>query len=560
MGDLKSGLKKIKNLLMNSTPKGNSRPSIAESNHKQPIRHQVEVGGVPEIPQSIRASEKNSFNFPRASGCDISQKTRNDLRAKCGSTQVPAQTPPKPDVVKPAGVPDRFGEVRGTSLTRQEFFKKPDLWVLEGSRLQYSAAPNGGAVEIVIGLDFGTSYTKAAVGLKDQIFPVSWEGISLFPDPYLLPSEYSELSDGECHIGQAPSSELDHLQQRLKHAFIDPAVSSASIARAAVFVGLVLRYIRAWVYKVHGTKIGNSRVRWLLNIGSPSNGLEVGRLEEAYRKLGSWAWLCSQSSGRLDVASANSAAGSHCANSLPEGLIDLSVLPEFFGQIAGYVKSAQRKSGLHALVDIGGGTLDVVTFIVHESDGEDLFPFLVPVVRPLGTQMLNLNRFVGEQLNGIGDVDELQPVLGASEFASSSGLTLEHVELRDRVFWKEIERVVHHVLSITRQRRDPNSEHWRLGLPIFLTGGGANVEGYVNATQLAGARVAKSLQVMSLPRHPALAGFSGTANDYQRISVACGLAMDAMNLGQIRPARDVADLVVDRQPSVPRPDHEDIYG
>lgn len=569
MGDWKGVLGAIKRALTSKASTGHSETpaknvgasSVLSRQQRSEVKRPIEAADS-RVPIRITPAAPSAMSStPRTPDQTLPQESK-DVRSNAkdksqGSVPVSSKNE---KTAKSAAVPTHFGVIQGAKLTRQKFFKTPDSWVSEGEKLQHSTGSQTGAVEIVIGIDFGTSFTKAAIGLKDQIFPVSWEGISLFPDPYLLPSEYSELKNGACYVGQAPDQDLECLQHHLKHPFIDPAVSAASVVRAAVYLGLVIRYIRAWVYKFHGKKIGNSPIRWLLNIGAPSNGLEVGRLEEAYRRLGNLAWKCSQSRGRLCREEANTLANSVDSKTVAEGLFDLSVLPEFVGQIAGYVKSAQRKPGLHALVDIGGGTLDVVTFIIHENNGEDVFPFLVPAVEPLGTQMLNFNRFVDGPAHGRGDIDELQPVLDAPLFASCSGLSLAHVEQRDAFFWKEVDRVVHRVLLKTRQKRDPNSEHWKLGLPTFVTGGGANIEQFVTTTKAAGARVAKHLQIMSLPNHPALANFSGSAADYQRISVACGLAMDAMNLGQIKPAKDVEDLVIDRQPNAPRLDHEDIYG
>ena len=45
--------------------------------------------------------------------------------------------------------------------------------------------------------------------------------------------------------------------------------------------------------------------------------------------------------------------------------------------------------------------------------------------------------------------------------------------------------------------------------------------------------------MMPLPPHKNLDGFSGGIDEYQRISVACGLAQDAFTLGRIVPAKEV---------------------
>lgn len=461
---------------------------------------------------------------------------------------------------KPKGIPTTVHVALASTLARQAYFKMPERWVVEGARTQLVPGNDNTAVDVVIGLDFGTSYTKAAIGLRDQIIPVTWEGVSDMPERYLLPSEYSVLDDGSCQLGQAPSVSHEKVRQRLKHPFIDPAVSSASIVAASIFVALVLRYIRAWIFHRHGNKIGRSKVRWILNIGAPSNGLENARLERAYRRLGASAWILSQTEADIDTEIARQVTDQASIDQLPDELIDLCVRPEFVAQIAGYVQSAQRRPGLHALVDVGGGTLDVVTFIVHERDGEDVFPFLVPEVRALGTQLLDANRLVdASKLGEIHPWDGLAPVLCAAEFARTNALPEDYVCLRDGIFWEAVRDVVKGVLHKTKVRRYRLSSAWTDGLPTFFTGGGATIDGYRKSVKEGGECHAKVVNLMPLPFHPRLAEFTGGLEEYQRISVACGLALDAFALGHIRPAREVEDDLAPRQPVLERPGHEELY-
>ncbi|SCU75071.1 hypothetical protein CNECB9_2200028 [Cupriavidus necator] len=513
-------------------------------------------------------------------------------RAKLRSPETPAGKPQRPvpqpnsasrvqaNVVKPAlaptanassssgkdhpqklpGVPGALNRLHRGELTRRSFYKSPEPWVMAGGRTQYSSSRSGRPVEIVIGLDFGTSYTKTAVGLMDQILPVSWEGVSAIPNSYLLPTEYSELEDGSCQFGQAPNVSFERVHQRLKQPFIDPAVSTLSIAKAAVFLALVLRYVRAWIYHHHGSKIGSSQIRWLLNIGTPSNGLETERLETAYRKLGSLAWSLSLTEADIKLTTAQQEISNWKSIIEQVDLIDLQVRPEFVAQIAGYIHSAQRKQGLHALADIGGGTLDLVTFIVHEKDEESVFPFLVPEVCVLGTQMLNQNRLVdAPPCDDVSLPDELQPVLNPREYAEVSGISEEQVRQRDEIFWETVRGLVQNVFYRTKQKRYRLSPAWTGGLPTFLTGGGGKVDGYATSLQSGGQHSARTVNLIPLPPHPRLANFSGESDDYQRISVACGLALDAFSLGQIVPAKDVEDDVADPKRPKERPDRDDLY-
>jgi hypothetical protein len=468
---------------------------------------------------------------------------------------------PTTQVIAPLPVPASIQAVRKVSAERQKFFREAADWVGAGTQTQLSA--NFGAereIDIVIGIDFGTSYTKAAVGMLDKIYPVDWSGVSNCQQRLLLPSEYTFGSDGRSVLGQRPDAKDNEVKLDIKLPFIDPPVSPAAVASASVFLALVLRYVRAWIYRFHQSKIGGAKIRWQLNLGAPCNGLEDDRLKAAFRRVGNTAWLLSQRSPESGVADAVEIGNGSQSGKDVLDLFALDVFPEFVAQMAGYVQSAQRQRGLHALTDVGGGTLDVVTFIVHQIDHEDTFPFLVPEVRSLGTHMLNQNRIVGASLNKSTHIpDELMPVLDAASFSAATSLELGHVKSRDKIFYTKVGDVVKKVLAVTKARRYRRSEAWNTGLRTFLTGGGASAEGYGEAVKKAGLDCGTRLELLSLPLHPRLADFTGSVRDYQRISVACGLAQDAFSLGRIIPAKDVEDDSATTAFTRQRLDRDEVY-
>lgn len=264
------------------------------------------------------------------------------------------------------------------------------------------------------------------------------------------------------------------------------------------------------------------------------------RRSKAYQQLAATAWQRSLEADPQKLATVGTAPLSESA--ALQDLVDLQVRPEFVAQMAGYMQSPQRQRGLHALVDVGGGTLDVVTFIVHQVDDDDTFPFLVPQVHSLGTHGLIQNRFAGiDAAASQHAVDELAPIASALDFAKTTGLAAAHVAGRDALFKAELQRVIKGVLDTTKSRRYRLSDAWRTGVRTFFTGGGSRFELYREAVTTARVPSEKGLQLMPLPAHKNLDGFTGGPDDYQRISVACGLAQDAFTLGRIVPAKEVED-------------------
>lgn len=361
-------------------------------------------------------------------------------------------------------------------------------------------------------------------------------------------------------IGQQPGARADQVRGDLKLPFINERVSSTSIGVASTFVALVLRYVRAWVFHHHAAKLGYAKIRWQLNIGAPSNGLESSPLVRAYKTLAATAWLRSLRADPLRLSGSASALWREGQTLLD--LVDYQVRPEFVAQMAGYMQSPQRQRGLHALVDVGGGTLDVVTFIVHQIEGEDTFPFLVPQVHALGTHGLIQNRLLGvDAAATVSAVDELAPIEAALAFARTTGIPESHINSRDSLFKNELRRVIKIVFETTKSHRYRLSDAWRTGVRTFFTGGGSHLDLYQDALTTTSVPSSQGLLLMPLPPHKNLDGFSGEAHEYQRISVACGLAQDAFTLGRIVPAREVEDdkAVVPSYRAASRPDRDELY-
>jgi hypothetical protein len=243
-----------------------------------------------------------------------------------------------------------------------------------------------------------------------------------------------------------------------------------------------------------------------------------------------------------------------------QDVVHLEVHAEFVAQMAGYMQSPQRQMGLHALVDVGGGSLDVVTFIVHRVEEEDVFPFLVPQVHPLGTHGILQNRLVGsESAKGEGVIDGLAPIPSVVEFAKATAIGESQIEARDELYREKFCEVVASVFDTTKAKRYRLSDAWRTGVRTFFTGGGSGTQLCRDALHKARVPSTGGLQVMPLPMHKNLDGFHGAPEDYQRISVACGLAQDAFTLGRIVPAREVDDDLAPTISVRDRLDRDDLY-
>jgi len=582
MGDLRDQLKKIKAAL--------DLPSRGQSG--------VDASKEPAALKNVTVTVKKQRASHSVAPAKVSPKTKRpekslSRRPASRTKKQPATIPKAPVVTGKADAPDSIIVTRKvapsvslpvkptavakpapalvqqlvlpsfSALTRTSEFKMPDAWVKRGASSQYNSGAQTRRRDVYIGLDFGTAFTKAAVQVTDNIYPVDWGGVANLPEKFLLPTEYSEGPAGECFLGQHPNASLDGLHTNLKRSFIIQRVSDVAMAKACVFIGLVLQYVRAWIYHHHGVKLGSMSVGWYLNMGIPSDVLDKDQHASQYKKLARIAWALSllpRAEIRFDRAFE---LLGQSLQSQPD-LREVGAVPELVAQLAGYSKSSSRLSGLHTLIDIGGGTVDMVTFNVHQADGDDVFPFFVAQVKPLGSYALLEHRF-SKLPTKISDIAvPTHELLNDQAFARATGSTLQLVREADKQFFRLFQQEFEAVLGTTYRRRYPSSPNWHTGIRTFISGGGASIPGYAAAIRNSRRPVKCPLAMMELPPHPRLAGVGTGVKDYSRISVACGLAVDELSLGSIRPASQVEDAgplitTVNGLPLRERLDRDELY-
>ncbi len=166
---------------------------------------------------------------------------------------------------------------------------------------------------------------------------------------------------------------------------------------------------------------------------------------------------------------------------------DIELYPEIAAQLAGYVNSPYRKQGSLLLIDVGAGTLDVSTIILHGDRDRDIVSFHFCDVASLG--VLRRYQAATEALEGITpgcvkfSLDHFQdgsrPVPESlPDIVHRPSPALEKAfQNFSKAYAGEILDVAHACLGRFRlsQRRhhsNPAYDPWGSQLRFFLTGGG----------------------------------------------------------------------------------------
>jgi len=414
-------------------------------------------------------------------------------------------------------------------------------WQDVGRRTQFDGTERADTLDLVIGLDFGTAFTKVIIGESRARYAVPFEQRVATPNPYLLPGVLTIAADGECHLGEVPDAQAYYSDMKFSLLAQDRTVERCALV--AAYLALVLRHVRAWFQSNLGDVYGRNRINWLMNMGLPSDPWHDRQLKELYKQIAWAAWELSVAPGKVTLAAARDAyrtdpKGNFNGASLrsPE---QISVIPEVIAQIASYVRSPRREDDLHLLVDIGAGTVDVTTFNVHSEKGDDVYPIFAAKVLRLGTHFL-LNEILVSTERPV-EWDDSQPFPSVDVIVDRLRVDAAVLKGKMKKATSRFVGAIGDVLEKTKRNRYRRSPHWTDGIPVFICGGGANVPFYRNALGRLNRPTEYPMRVIQMERPNILKAPGLNATDFHRLSVAYGLSFDAFDIGRIRPIDDTPD-------------------
>ncbi|MFN3899120.1 MAG: hypothetical protein ACK4ML_01985 [Alishewanella aestuarii] len=439
-------------------------------------------------------------------------------------------------------------------------FSMPE-WVGLGKLLQHPEYGERASrpIQVRIGIDFGTAFTKVAVKVGNDKFAIDWSALTGKTDTnarFLVPGIIAKTTAGEyCWHDFATNTLLTNFKLPLLTAENHSICPVSTIA----YLALVIRYTRAALYRHadYGRILAQRNIRWELNIGCATEPFDNAPIVDRIRKVGLTAWFLATSNSLSD----QDIETAWCQSLELDGLeAPPEVTPEFIAQIAGYLTSPQLHEGLHVLVDIGAATLDVASFNVVKNQEIDI-PIFCSSVTNLGTHFLQLYRHV--QLGLEPCWDDSLPIKNANTFAHEKQLSGLSVSEADKAFGQQVIQIISQVILNTKRsgKAVPNSDEWHDGLPLFITGGGAAIDLYKQAMHGVELVFRKNNPLLDRFRFiPYQSDIASNLKDKQqfdgRLTVAFGLTEDAASIARIRPPSKVHAF---ERRDLSLPGHEEIY-
>ena len=414
-------------------------------------------------------------------------------------------------------------------------------------------------VDLTLGIDFGTSCTKVVIG--DH---------GLLGQSYAVP--VGNGNNGlERFLRVTQVQAEDKIEANLKMRLMETPSSVDLQDLAVLYLAGVIRDSLSWFSAEKAGRYKGRTVAWSLNLGFAAKRIDDGPLAKAYTQISDLAARLGPSDHPLSLTSVRKLRAASEADSslriIPASRIAL--YPEIAAQLAGYINSPYRAQGNLILIDVGAGTLDVSTAILHGNMNEDVFSFHVCEVKPLGALKLLearlsaieqvapglVQRRLEDYQSGTVPIPESMPeIMGRKR---GNQMSVKAFEEASRDFAEDAMRLaIACAIRFRRLQRDTHAnasfDPWPGQLRFFFTGGGSRLAFYhrlfvegpfeqelFRYTRWKEApedrrRHGQGLRREPLPAPVDLKGLPAElASDFDRLSVAHGLAYGRENLMKI---------------------------
>ena len=405
----------------------------------------------------------------------------------------------------------------------------------------------GPPLDLVMGLDFGTSSTKIVIQSPAVGFAaaIPFDQLSDETCPYLLATILYEDSDGSPMLAPTP-----HAITKLKLGLMDGDPKSSE--RCVAYLGLCIQRARQRFLSTFARQLPKRSFRWALNLGIPSAGYDDEEMSERFRDVAEAAWTVSR---RHELTDAETARGALRDLASPGDTdIAVDVIPEVAAEVVGYANSDERRDGLHVMFDVGAKTIDVCGFVLHRPDVDDSYSLLTAIVDvDHGTHCLHEARLHEIQSRGLQVAlsledlaDPLSPIPESIDEYLKSGSSPDGLYDWDDQFAEDCVRPLMETVMALRRSRDPNSPAHRDGLSVFLGGGGAEMTFYQSVLDKADERLRRATKSRLIPRRlpvpPTLVNEDVSEQDFARLAVAYGLSFDSFDIGTIQPPSQIDDI------------------
>ena len=275
-------------------------------------------------------------------------------------------------------------------------------------------------VELNLGIDFGTKYTKVCVRNTDtdESWVVRIGRARTLVNQGLILSQVAIRNDGrllggftddewEASISKSSLSVvIDFIKMRLAQLdpkreasnwytsalpkFQDVDLSKPDVLEnlCAYFLYRVILRTKKWIQSYNAEQFKNVDIQWSANIGVPVEYCDSPALQR-FRRILYLAWhLCENVPNHAGMTIFD--LNRHLQTIRQQDFTNTPcfAIPEIAGAIYSYTSSRQAKTGVYIFFDVGGGTIEGVAFRFNRRNGIAEIDFLAGIVEPVGVNAI----------------------------------------------------------------------------------------------------------------------------------------------------------------------------
>jgi len=323
-------------------------------------------------------------------------------------------------------------------------------------------------VEINLGIDFGTSYTKVSYRIigKEIVGFIPFSKNSNECECTMHPSKLFLDETGrlffqyknEMNLARA----LEYFKMQLAGMSFGYVYENKDLATpvpdllCAFYLAHVIRFSQKKVIELEN--LNGASIRWSGNLGIP-----IGYYESESRARFDGVLKVAVTASMRDLFPSVislkelDAIYIKCTQDAAPETADFFLTSELEAEVRGLTADSTTLNGVYAVFDIGGGTIDGAVFEYKRADGKPYINFLTALIAPLGFEAC---------------VDRIKNSFSVSSVADALRNGKCNIPLPDEKIIQQVHRHVSLVIVIAKQKTQYDWKSRMEKLPVYLCGGG----------------------------------------------------------------------------------------
>jgi hypothetical protein len=286
---------------------------------------------------------------------------------------------------------------------------------------------------INLGIDFGTAFTKVCYRdvARERSGTVAFDatGTGDWADGSLIVSKAALTKDGTFKAGltQAewekanfPSgSVIDHLKMRLAQIDLEEDLAGFDLPAdslverdtdvelfCACFLANVIVRAKASAQSQLKESLRGRKVQWSAKVGVPVRIMNSPAIERFQRVLRD-AWMISERTGKqITEISTGRTIFEEVRRSAEKIDVDIFAYPEIGAAVEAFLTSRAAREGFYIYFDVGGGTMDGVSFRFRRDQGRRIVNYYGADIQPLGVSALLSKNEVSDEESAFVDLQK----------------------------------------------------------------------------------------------------------------------------------------------------------